>query len=286
MEPHADCISVTANPLVPIENDWQDYYKDIPTLANNLDVVIKNPGIFPTSELVKINPQLFSFFGKLPAYSQINEECIAPYFPPSQDQNLKRLTKKHGCKYLMSTSTVSSVLSHIYYAVSNHKSPHFSGLSQAYDNEPLKFMVSQRKPNTVFVTQIDEGGEVFSIDSDSGFMEPSNMVLLKMGKYMEKMMTTPHEEFNDYYVLDLRTNKPKRDLTEEMKQEMLQEDYFRYMRSGKMFLRSQIDTRGVDMDGNEIVFELKTRASAPMRYDITNYIDFLDYEIGKYRGQF
>ena len=69
VEPYADSISVSANPLVPVENDWQDYYKDIPTLANNLDVVIKNPGIFPTSELVKLNPQLFSFFGKLPAYS-------------------------------------------------------------------------------------------------------------------------------------------------------------------------------------------------------------------------
>ena len=53
-----------------------------------------------------------------------------------------------------------------------------------------------------------------------------------------------------------------------------------------MFLRSQIDTRGTDMNGNDMVFELKTRASAPMRYDISNYIDYLDYEIGKYRGQY
>ena len=69
-------------------------------------------------------------------------------------------------------------------------------------------------------------------------MEPSNTVLLKMGKYMEKMMTTTQEEFNDYYVLDLRTNKPKRELSDDMKAEMHQEDYFRYMRSGKVFLRS------------------------------------------------
>ncbi len=51
-----------------------------------------------------------------------------------------------------------------------------------------------------------------------------------------------------------------------------------------MFLRSQIDTRGIDANGNDIVFELKTRAAAPLRYDIANYIDFLDYEIGKFRG--
>ena len=56
------------------------------------------------------------------------------------------------------------------------------------------------------------------------------------------------------------------------------------MRAGKLFLRSQIDTRGIDGDGNEIVFELKTRATSVMRYDISNYIDYLDYEVGKYKG--
>jgi Mitochondrial protein Pet127 len=57
------------------------------------------------------------------------------------------------------------------------------------------------------------------------------------------------------------------------------------MKAGKMFLRSQIDARGTDADGNPIVFELKTRATAPLRYDIINYIDFLDYNIVKFKGQ-
>ena len=65
---------------------------------------------------------------------------------------------------------------------------------------------------------------------------------------------------------------------------MMSEDYYRYMKAGKVFLRSQIDTRGEDADGNPIVFELKTRAIAPMRYDITNYIDYLDYSIVKAKG--
>ena len=68
------------------------------------------------------------------------------------------------------------------------------------------------------------------------------------------------------------------------KAKLYEEDYFRYMRSGKMFLRSQIDTCGKDAHGNDIVFELKTRATAVMRYDIANYIDYLDYEVGKYKG--
>ena len=90
---------------------------------------------------------------------------------------------------MMSTSTVSSVLSHIYYAIANHKSPHFNNFSEAYDREPLKFMISQRKPNTIFLTQVDRDKKLYSVDGDSGFIEPSNIVLLKMGKYMEGMLT-------------------------------------------------------------------------------------------------
>jgi hypothetical protein len=47
-----------------------------------LDIVVKNPGIFPTSEIVKLNPNLYSYFNKLPSYSQINEELLALYKPP------------------------------------------------------------------------------------------------------------------------------------------------------------------------------------------------------------
>ena len=114
----------------------------------------------------------------------------------------------------MSTSTITSVMNHIYYSISNHKSPHFNGLTESYDHEPMKFMLSQRKPNTVFLRQLKTGNKsVFAVDGDSGFTEQSNVVLLKMGKYMEKMLTTESEFFNDYYVLDLKTNKPKKELT-------------------------------------------------------------------------
>lgn len=56
---------------------------------------------------------------------------------------------------------------------------------------------------------------MYAVDSDSGFTEQSNIVLLKMGKYMEKMFTTDVEYFNDHFVLDLKTNKPKKQFTTE-----------------------------------------------------------------------
>ena len=102
---------------------------------------------------------------------------------------------------------------------------------------------------------------------------------------MEKMFTTDAQYFNDHYVLDLATNQPRIPLTEDKLAELREEDYFRYMKAGKMFLRSQIDCAGEDENGNPIVFELKTRAAAPLRYDIVNYIDFLDYQILRNKGR-
>ena len=270
-----------------VNNDWQEETM-IPKLKNKLDILSRCPGIYPTEAIAQYNPKkLTPFFAKLPQYSQINEQCIAPYFPPGSDVNLRRLASKHQAKYMMSTSTITSLLSQVYYTISNFKSPHFSGLSKAYDNEPLKFMVSQRKPNTVFLRQLktEDKRELYAIDGDAGFGEASNTVLLKMGKYMEKMFTTDSDFFNDYFVLDLNTNKPRIDMTPEMMDDLREEDYFRYMMVGNMFLRSQIDCRGEDEEGNPIVFELKTRATAPLRYDIDNYIDFLDYNIIKCKGQ-
>jgi len=36
-----------------------------------------------------------------------------------------------------------------------------------------------------------------------------------MGKYMEKMFTTDADYFNDYFVLDLHTNKPKFEMNDQ-----------------------------------------------------------------------
>ena len=142
---------------------------------------------------------------------------------------------------------------------------------------------------------MDKNKRIYSVDGDSGFIEPSNVVLLKMGKYMEKMLTTPHDFFEDHYVLDPRTNKPRKDLKHIQKNPKgpaanknvvnYEEDYFRYMRSENLLLRSQIDCQGLDADGNSAVFELKTRATSVLRYEIFNYIDYLDYEIVKYKGK-
>jgi hypothetical protein len=43
-------LNTDLNEIVPIENDWQDSSM-IPTLQNGLDIILKNPGIFPTESI-------------------------------------------------------------------------------------------------------------------------------------------------------------------------------------------------------------------------------------------
>ena len=49
-------------------------------------------------------------------------------------------------------------------------------------------------------------------------------------------------------------------------------------------LRSQIDCMSYDANGKPYVFEIKSRACAPIRYDVENYKKYLDYEINSRRG--
>lgn len=172
----SEVLDINPKSVRPIENDWQDQ-SILPHLKNHLDILPKCPGIYPTEAITQFNSaKLTPFFTRLPQYSQINEACISPYFPPGQDVNLKRLATKYKAKYMMSTSTITSLLNHVYFSLSNYKSPHFNDLSKAFDNEPLKFMLSQRKPNTIFLRKMknNTGHELYAVDGDAGFTEASN----------------------------------------------------------------------------------------------------------------
>jgi hypothetical protein len=50
-------------------------------------------------------------------------------------------------------------------------------------------------------------------------------------------------------------------------------------------LRSQIDCIGKTKNNREILFEIKTRAVCPIRYDLENYRDYLDYELKTLLGR-
>lgn len=55
--------------------------------------------------------------------------------------------------------------------------------------------------------------------------------------------------------------------------------------NNNMCLRSQIDCAAIDRKtGKHFVYEIKSRAVCPMRYDLPNYQKYMDYRIDSYRG--
>ena len=280
---YSEELDYESNKIEPLL-DHEDDYKKAPSLRNGLDICLQQPGVVLTETINdRMKGKLGSYFTQLPQYSQINETAISPYYRPGVDPKLRKLAIEHKSRFIMSTSSISPILSHIFFAMSNFKSPHFANLSEPFDHEPLKFMVSQRKPNTVFLNMLDKEQGLYSVDGDAGFQEEENIVLLKMGKYMESMCCFDHEFFKDHFILDLETNQPRKPLTQTPEQ-LWQGDYFRYAKVGRSLMRSQIDCGGVTPEGKKVVFEIKTRATCVLRYDVGSYINHLDYHITRFKG--
>ncbi len=247
-----------------------------PQLSMNLINIVQNPGIYPLSEVKKMNPDTnLHLFDKLPTPEMINFESLDTYMRPHEDPNLRALLKHHKLKYSSSTSGISETLAHFFYKLSNFKSPHFYGLSSSYADEPLKFMMFQRKPSSIVVHKLDKGN--YALSKNSLFASKDEFILLKMGKYMEKIFTSSPDEFKERYMKNNKSGSATVDLKDD--------DFFNFVKYDKFLLRSQIDCGGKDINGNDIVFEIKTRAVAPIRYDVENYLDYLDYSVDTLQGR-
>lgn len=256
-----------------------------PKLALDLELVVQNPGIYPLDSMKNLHKERLEYFHDLPQPEQIEFANLERFVNPAKDQNIKALVKKHNLKFASSTSGISPILSHIFYKLTNFKSPHFYNLSSAYSSEPLKFMMYQRKPASVILEKHKIAGvnkmpgyEYYSISQNKFFENRNEQILMLMGKYMEKLFTTAPDEFEKRYVkakLDKKIKFTDDDLN----------DYYNFIAYDKILLRSQIDCGGKDSKGNDIVYEIKTRACAPIRYDLDNYQDYLDYEVTNLLGK-
>jgi len=245
----------------------------IPCLCNGLEYVVKTRGLITRDTLGSIVKQDVSdFYKDLPQPEEIDSEIIGEYKPPSKDELLLSIGKKHKSQYLLATSTSIPIMSHIDYFITGFRSPLFNRLSYEYTNEPLRYIISLRKPTTSFATVVSSEPLMIAIDSDEGFLEASNLIFLKMGGYIEHMITQNQQDFNRKFLLK---NKPYRLPTDKARPE-----YHSFLKAGKMVLRSQIDAGIMD---NKIIkkIEVKTRAITPQRYDAINYDQYFDYKLFK-----
>ncbi|KAH9042070.1 mitochondrial protein Pet127-domain-containing protein [Lactarius pseudohatsudake] len=245
----------------------------IATLAHGLERVLFNPGV---QWLQDPRSHVYSFttwLEKIIPLKNFAFERLPPFLPSSRDQDLHVVAKREGRKYAGSTSSMTGLLSQLYYLISGDKPINASNLSSGFSTQPQTFTPGQRGAASVILNYRDG---VYLIDSAGdrvpGYSEKN--VLIWMGTLLEKFLTYSP---TDFLRLTRSCDAPT-PLAEESKREA-----YRYAKSDKFVLRSQLDCVDHRLPGTG-VFDIKTRAVMTIRHDLLNFEESSGYQIRTPQG--
>ena len=204
--------------------------------------------------------------------AEFDFSSLKEYITSSRDESLMRIAKAHGKRYMGSTSSMTAVLAHFHYLLSQWRSINISMLSKAFPtpSQP-NFTEMSRIPSAIFLRWKDGA---YAIDADKQF--DSANVLSMLGKSMEKLLTLSTDDFEKY-----RKSNPDQ-VTDE---EQSAPETFHYSTMGDFLMRSQLDAHDPRLPGTGM-FDLKTRAVISIRMDVTNYEHGVGYEIRSRQGEF
>ncbi|TFK40597.1 mitochondrial protein Pet127-domain-containing protein [Crucibulum laeve] len=242
-----------------------DEHQPIATLTHGIDRVLFNPGVHwlqdPRSRVYNFTPWL----EKIPRVSDFAFESLDGFTSSSRDKELWELARREKKSYAGSTSSLSGMLSQIYFLISGDKEVDTSTLSAAFRKEPKSFTPGQRMPSSVKLNYRDGR---YAIDSYSISGSSEKNVLTWMGTLLEKFITMTREEFSTY-MRTSDTPPPPKDPRREA---------FRFAKSKRFVMRSQLDCQDPRLPGTG-VFDIKTRACVPIRMDILNFEENSGYLI-------
>jgi len=182
-------------------------------------------------------------------------DALTQYITSSKDETLVKLSRELGRKYVGSTSSMTSVLSQLHFLLSAWRLPNMDCLTGSFGDRFENFTRIQRAPSSIILRWKDG---VYAIDSDKEF--DTQTILSMLGKSMEKLLTLPVETFEKYRKNNLEG------LSEELK---AQGETYHYTTFENFLMRSQLDAKDARLPGTG-VFDLKTRAVAAIRHDVTS----------------
>ncbi|KUL84603.1 hypothetical protein ZTR_08720 [Talaromyces verruculosus] len=244
----------------------------VPTLSFGLDRVLFNPGVYhlrdPRSRVYNFDPDL----GTIMPVTEFDFKTLKEYITSSKDETLIELARKANKKYVGSSSSMTSVLSHFHYLLSNWRPLKQDTMSKSFEDSDRQFTRLLRGPSAMFLHYKDG---VYAIDADKEF--DSANILMNLGKSMEKQLTVPKEQFERY-----RRSAPNKITQEE--ENAIPESYH-YSTLGDFVMRSQLDAYDPRLPGSGM-FDLKTRAVVSIRMSVQDYEQGLGYEIRNRFGAF
>jgi Mitochondrial protein Pet127 len=226
---------------------------------------VTSPGVYhlqdPRSRVFNFDPCL----GSIMPVTEFDFDALKQYITSSKDETLLKLAAKEGKKYVGSSSSMTSVLSHFHYLLSAWRGINAETISIGFPDKLRTFTRLLRAPAAMFLHYRDG---VYAIDADKEF--DSANILMNLGKSMEKLLTLPKEEFERY-----RRSSANRITA---KEEQSVPESYHYSTLGDFIMRSQLDAHDSRLPGTGM-FDLKTRAVVSIRMDAKNFEHGLGYEI-------
>ncbi|KAG8918120.1 hypothetical protein FRC00_012840, partial [Tulasnella sp. 408] len=139
----------------------------VPRLAHGLDRVLFNPSVHwlqdPTSGVFNFSPQIQS----VPPLKSFDFEGITPFVPSSQDTILRTVAKDQKKQFTGSTSSLTFLLTHIYYLISRRQRPDISFLSSAFNGANTNRTTGMITPGSIRINY-DKTTETYAFDSSKG----------------------------------------------------------------------------------------------------------------------
>lgn len=262
---------------------------EVPSLSHGIDTVLRGDGLYPLEA-----PWLADVPGRRSKrrhfYSDGLRNIVHPnriawdqlpaYIPASKDHVLHQVAEQtRGVQYCSSSSSIIPALCSLYHLISNFRDTDLvGGLSPYVQDLPVNFARMHRKPIAFTIDNVGKSRDIFTINSHSG-ADRGPSILRDLGHSMERMLTTPPDEFADKFV----TGEESKNVSEGAGPTGdLERQFFHYSRVSKFLLRAQIDC--VDRKTGD-VFDVKTRAVAPIRYDLDNYEAFASHRLRFLQGK-
>ncbi|KAK6350730.1 hypothetical protein TWF718_003915 [Orbilia javanica] len=269
LEVDATTITATEFQLQPIDLEQN---VGLRPLSHGLDRVLFNPGVTflrdPRSRVYNFDPYLDSIM----PVDEFDFDALGDYITSSKDTTLIDLARESNRKYVGSTSSMTSILSHLHYLLSRWRPINVKMLSKGFVAESENFTRLSRLPVSVILRWKDG---IYAIDQDKE-VDSMETILLFLGRSMEKMLTLPPEVFQKYH------KSASHEIPEEVKNAR---ERYHYTGFGDLLFRSQLDAHDDRLPGTG-VFDLKTRGVISIRMNAAEPAVGWGYQIKTADGQF
>ncbi|KAH0366169.1 Pet127-domain-containing protein, partial [Aureobasidium melanogenum] len=243
----------------------------VPRLHHGLDRVLFMQGVYQLQDRRSKVYNFDPYLQKIMPVTEFDYDALTAYKTSSQDNFLSDFAKKHGKKYVGSTSSMTSTLTHFHYLLSSWRKINTDMFSRDFPDTLQSFTALNRTPTSIFLRR---KGDTYAVDADKEY-DGANVLML-LGRSMEKLLTMPTSTFERY-------RKDKSSGVSEV--ERNQPEAYHYSSLGDFLLRSQLDAQDDRLPGTGM-FDLKTRAVLPIRMQSQDHEPMTGYEITQAQGQY